>query len=339
MARVCGWGGQLAHELAEMGGGNLVRMRHLLEERREPLEQLGPKTRKLFPPSHVHYVRAVLRNMTAAGFAPDEVGTLLAAVYRARKPGALTRKAVDKAWRVLVTQAPHFSDLDDRILKLVRADHGRQEALPTDECARMLTLLAGPLMPDTQLHAIFAAFDANLDGEISPEELHSVLRIINPLGRTAAVQELAPKKPPPGLAERTAQVGEWVHQRAKPHLKQLDKQLGVLGDRLAQHTGALALKPPPEEGEGDQGGVGEGAGEGGAQEGGETVLGDAEALMKELAGDAEEEENDGVEQLAGPTRLQPFGRKKKPARRGSTFDTNQALANKWQQNMPDFAYG
>ena len=39
---------------------------------RAPLDALPRKVRNLLPRTHQHYVRIVLRDMRAAGFAPDE---------------------------------------------------------------------------------------------------------------------------------------------------------------------------------------------------------------------------------------------------------------------------
>ena len=88
----------------------------------------------------------------------------------------------------------------------MRVNEEREEELPKAQCQRMLSLVAAPLLPPHQLEAIFAAYDTNLDGEISPDELRGVLCMINPLGRSKEIQALLPKPPPPGLAQRVGEL-------------------------------------------------------------------------------------------------------------------------------------
>ena len=164
-------------DLAQWGGDEATRLRDLIEDK-EPLDALPRKVRNLLPRTHQHYVRIVLRDMRAAGFAPDEaravptrrpllkltptlapaptptlppaltlasrpnpiscpsphtppsptptptspprqVGVIISALYRARRPGAVTVRAIEKAWAVLALKAPEFANVDDRIFQLV----------------------------------------------------------------------------------------------------------------------------------------------------------------------------------------------------------------------------
>ena len=44
---------------------------------------------------------------------------IISALYRARRPGAVTVRAIEKAWAVLALKAPEFANVDDRIFQLV----------------------------------------------------------------------------------------------------------------------------------------------------------------------------------------------------------------------------
>jgi hypothetical protein len=58
-------------DLAQSAGDEATRLRDLIQDK-EPLDALPRKVRNLFPLTHRHYVRIVLRDMRAAGFTPDE---------------------------------------------------------------------------------------------------------------------------------------------------------------------------------------------------------------------------------------------------------------------------
>ena len=45
---------------------------------------------------------------------------IISALYRARRPGAVTVRAIERAWAVLALKAPEFANVDDRIFQLVR---------------------------------------------------------------------------------------------------------------------------------------------------------------------------------------------------------------------------
>ncbi len=47
------------------------------------------------------------------------MGVILSALYRARRPGAVTVRAIERAWTVLALKAPQFANVDDRIVQLV----------------------------------------------------------------------------------------------------------------------------------------------------------------------------------------------------------------------------
>ena len=59
------------------------------------------------PPQHTHT------------HTPHQVGVILSALYRARRPGAVTVRAIERAWTVLALKAPQFANVDDRIVQLV----------------------------------------------------------------------------------------------------------------------------------------------------------------------------------------------------------------------------
>ena len=236
----------------------------------------------------------------------------------------------------------------------MRVNQERDEELPAAECQRMLSLVVAPLLPPHQLEAIFAAFDTNLDGEISPDELRGVLCMINPLGRPKEVQALAPKPPPPGLAEKmgdlaltvTAEEMRKIQSAAELRLNQLG--LKRLGSLLATEA------PPPAWGGGGGGGGGggqegeaedEAEGEAGAEDGSPTGGNASVAqgldlrragnmLVKALgggtaaAGDEEDEEGAGMQQK---------WRRRRRVKR-TAWDTNQRLAEQWQAVAPNFAY-
>lgn len=258
----------------------------------------------------------------------------------------------------------------------MRANQERKEELPAAECQRMLSLVAAPLLPPHQLAAIFAAFDTNLDGEISPDELHNVLRMLNPIGRYKEVQALAPRPPPPGLAkqlgERTAEQMRRLQSAAEPCLKQLGA--------LALQVGGLAGTEAPEGGgghgdagggsgggrDGDGGGDGDGDGEdGGGDNGGDGDEGEVGAkatkdgdgsptrestsvaqgldfrragnmLVKAFGSGTAAAGGDGEEREEGGGLQRKWRRRRKVKR--TAFDTNQRLAEQWQAVAPNFAY-
>lgn len=56
------------------------------------------------------------------------MGVIISALYRARRPGALTVRAIERAWAVLALKAPQFANVDDRIFQLVshsKYSHGK----------------------------------------------------------------------------------------------------------------------------------------------------------------------------------------------------------------------
>ena len=59
--------------------------------------------------------------------------------------------------------------------------------------------VAQPLMKQAQLNAIFQAFDRNRDGDISPDELESFLRILDPDRRLARLKPIPVPRVPSKL--------------------------------------------------------------------------------------------------------------------------------------------
>ena len=331
----------LAGQLVGWGGEEVARLKAYLEEHADPLDALGKRARREVPPAHNPFARRVLGDMVAAGLSAQEAGAVLYAMYRARQPGQAPRRAVEAAWQVLARHAHRFAGGTQQLLKLVRKNdaHASDEALGADECQRMLAVAAGPLLPESQLRAIFAAFDANLDGEISVDELHRVLRMLNPHQR---LKELAKLQPPP---KPTWQQEALHHAKVatEPYFKKFEKTIGNVQAAIDEANQAVVTATGGGDAEGADGGGAEGGAEGEGN-GGDTIQpGQNRAMARrgglrraskflmavglDSGGPAadDDDDDDGGR-----------GRRKK---RNSTFEGNQKLAQKWKATAPGFAYG
>lgn len=354
VSRTCPGVTGLAGQLVGWGGEEVARLKAYLEEHADPLDALGRRARREIPPAHNPFARRVLGDMVAAGLSAEEAGAVLYAMYRARQPGQAPRRAVEKAWEVLAKHAHRFAGGTQQILKLVRKSdaHASDKALGADECQRMLAIAAGPLLPESQLRAIFAAFDANLDGEISVDELHRVMRMLNPHHR---LKELAKLQPPP---KPTWQQEALHHAKvaAEPYFKKIERTIGNVQAAIDEANQAVITATGGGDAQGGDGGGGggnveggdEGDGDGDGNHGGSNSQPGQSRAMARRGGlrraskflmavgldsggpGAADDDDDG--DGGGATR----GRRKK---RNSTFEGNQKLAEKWKKQAPGFSYG
>ena len=70
---------------------------------------------------------------------------ILSALYRARRPGAVTVRAIERAWTVLALKAPQFANVDDRIVQLV--SHSKYSYSSVSTASQLMRFTPPPHLP------------------------------------------------------------------------------------------------------------------------------------------------------------------------------------------------